>query len=144
MRNLRALMCWIGCVANLGILLTSQVRAVAEPVAIAPEDLKTLLTGNSLAGNGKVKDPQAPYDWVAHYAADGTLRLKLKPEWGGTLMIGRWWINDDGHQCRQFTSGHKKEGCWRYVRDGRFVRFLPVSGVAVEGRAVVIEGDAVK
>lgn len=124
------------------VTLPRSHTATADPIDILPADLKALLSGNSLAGNGKVKDPQAPYDWVAHYAADGTLRLKLKPEWGGTLSTGRWWMNEDGHQCRKFDTGHKKEGCWRFVREGKFVRFLPVSGVAVEGRAIVMEGDA--
>ena len=59
-------------------------------------------------------------------------------------MIGRWWMNDDGDQCRQFETGHKKEGCWRFQREGKFVRFIPVSGTAVEGRAIMIKGDALK
>ncbi len=105
--------------------------------------LKVLLSGNSLAGNGKVNDPVEPYDWVAHYGVDGTIRLKVKPEWGGTLTRGRWWLTDDGQQCRQFETGHGKKGCWRFVREGKFVRFLPTSGVAVEGRAVMLEGDEV-
>ena len=105
-------------------------------------EVKTLLTGNSLAGNGKVKDPAEPYDWVAHYAENGSLRLCLKPEWGGGVMKGRWWLNEIGHLCREFETGHGKEGCWRFVREGEFVRFIPVSGVAVEGRAVMIKGNA--
>lgn len=113
-----------------------------EPTLTTAE-LKELLSGNSLAGNGKVNDPKEPYDWIAHYGADGTIRLKLKPEWGGTLTRGRWWLTDDGKQCRQFETGHGKEGCWRFVREDKFVRFLPASGVAVEGRAVMLKGDHV-
>jgi hypothetical protein len=106
--------------------------------------LKALLAGNSLAGNGKIKDPVLPYDWVAHYGADGVLRLKLKPEWGGKLIRGKWWLTDDGKQCRKFESGHGKEGCWHFVREDKIVRFLPVSGVAAEGRAVRLKGDQIK
>jgi len=115
-----------------------------EPIAMSGAEVKALLSGNSLAGNGKLKDPAVPYDWIAYYGADGSLRLRLKPEWGGTISNGRWWMNDDGHQCRQFETGHKKVGCWRFQREGTFVRFVPVSGTAVEGRAQMIKGNALQ
>ncbi len=128
------------------------LSAVFSALALVADDsvptlttaqLKALLSGNSLAGNGKVNDPAEPYDWVAHYGADGTIRLKVKPEWGGTLTRGRWWLTDDGQQCRQFEPGHGKKGCWHFVREGKYVRFLPTSGKAVEGRAIMLRGDHV-
>ena len=118
------------------------VRTEETRQPLSGEELKALLTGNSLAGNGRVKDPQEPYDWIAYYDPDGTTRLRLKPEWGGLISKGRWWLTDDGQQCRKFETGHKKEGCWRFYREGKFVRFVPSSGVAVEGRAVMISGNA--
>ncbi|MFT5508844.1 MAG: hypothetical protein ACI89J_001921 [Hyphomicrobiaceae bacterium] len=135
-----------------GIGLFLAIASVCAPVLAADDapktlstaELKALLSGNSLAGNGKIKDPAVPYDWVAHYAADGVLRLKLKPEWGGKLIRGKWWLTQDGQQCRKFETGHAKEGCWRFVREGKFVRFLPASGVAVEGRAVRLKGDQIE
>ncbi len=140
-----------GCTAVACCLLalcTSLAPARAEPaevpLALSGAETEKLLTGNSLAGNGKIKDPSEPFDWVAHYAADGTLRLRLKPEWGGKVMTGRWWMNDAGQQCRKFDSGHQKEGCWKFFREGPFLRFVPTSGTAVEGRAVRIEGNALQ
>ncbi len=127
------------------VIVSAPAPSTADDApTLTAAELKALLSGNSLAGNGKVKEPAAPYDWVAHYGADGTIRLKLKPEWGGTLTRGRWWLTDDGQQCRKFETGHGKEGCWRFIREGKFVRFLPSSGVAVEGRAVMLKGDQVK
>ena len=114
-----------------------------KPALTTPE-LKQLLSGNSLAGNGRVRDPAQPYDWIAYYAADGRLTLKLKPEWGGGITKGRWWMDRDGQQCRQFETGHKKKGCWRFYREGKFLRFIPSSGTAVEGRAVLLPGNALK
>ncbi|MEQ8823067.1 MAG: hypothetical protein RIC14_01695 [Filomicrobium sp.] len=132
----------------LGFFLVASVplQASAEELtreSLSKSELEKLLTGNSLAGNGKVKQPAEPYDWISHYGADGTIRLELKPEWGGLISKGRWWLTDEGWQCRKFETGHGKEGCWRFVREGDYVRFLPVSGVAVEGRAVVLEGDRI-
>ncbi len=140
--------------ATIGILAAAATLIVFAPNSsfaadddtppLTTAELKALLTGNSLAGNGKVNDPAEPYDWVAHYAADGTVRMKLKPEWGGTLMTGRWWLTDDGQQCREFETGHGKEGCWHFMREGKYVRFLPSRGVAVEGRAVMLKGDQIE
>ena len=110
--------------------------------ALTSAELKHLLTGNSLAGNGQVNDPAEPYDWIAHYGADGKLQIRLKPEWGGSISKGRWWLTDDGQQCRKFETGHKKEGCWRFYKEGKFLRFVPSSGTAVEGRAVALPGNA--
>lgn len=134
-----------GIVATIVLLISYAAQASdssTKPLSTA--ELRTLLTGNSLAGNGKIKEPAEPYDWVAHYGEDGVIRLKLKPEWGGNLIKGKWWLTEDGLQCRKFESGHGKEGCWRFIREGKFVRFLPVSGVAVEGRAVTLPGDRIK
>ena len=124
--------------------------SVSDASAQAPDavlldraGVEALLSGNSLAGNGNLKDPTKPYDWIAHYASDGTIRLRLKPKWGGGISEGRWWLLDDGQQCRQFETGHKKEGCWRFYSEGEFVRFVPSSGTAVEGRAVKLPGNAV-
>ena len=140
MPNVRIHILWLLILASLpGGPATAKE---GDPIPMTTGEVKVLLSGNSLAGNGKVNAPGKPYDWVAHYASDGTVQLKLKPAWGGLLMSGRWWFNEDGHQCRQFETGHKKEGCWRFQREGKFVRFIPVSGVAVEGRAVMIEGNA--
>lgn len=134
--------------ALLGFFLVACVplQTSAEDLkrkSLSKSELGKLLTGNSLAGNGKVNQPAEPYDWISHYGADGTIRLELKPEWGGTISKGRWWLTDEGWQCRKFVTGHGKEGCWRFVREGDFVRFLPISGVAVEGRAVVLDGDRI-
>ena len=102
--------CKWAVVAALGALLIGPALAADDGVpTLTTAELKELLSGNSLAGNGKIKDPAEPYDWVAHYDADGTIHLRLKPEWGGTLMRGRWWLTDDGQQCRKFETGHSKK-----------------------------------
>lgn len=106
-------------------------------------ELEALLTGNSLAGNGRVNQPSKPYDWIAHYGSDGRIAMRLKPAWGGSIFFGRWWMTDDGEFCRFFENKQKKEGCWLMYREGDFLRFIPSSGTAVEGRAVMIPGDAV-
>lgn len=128
--------------AMVGLALSPALAE--EPVPMSQDEVKTLLTGNSLAGNGKDKDPAKPYDWMAYYAENGTLTLRLKPEWGGLVMKGKWWFNEAGHHCRQFEIGQKKQGCWRFQREGKFVRFVPTSGIAVEGRAIMIKGNALK
>lgn len=118
----------------------------ADPLktALTSKQLLILLSGNSLAGNGKIKDPKTPYDWVAHYKADGILTMKLKPAWGGLILVGRWWMKPGGLTCRIFTKPQKKpEGCWRFFREGDFYRFVPASGQSVEGRAVSLKGNAI-
>lgn len=125
--------------------VTSHIAsAKSPPKPLSTAQLKSLLSGNSLAGNGKVKQPAEPYDWIAHFGDDGILRLRLKPEWGDLKMKGDWWLTEDGQQCRKFLTGHKKEGCWHFVREGKFLRFIPSGGTAVEGRAILIPGDALK
>ena len=145
----------IACMHLMGVvaLIAPASQAMSEEnkpearKALTTAELKSLLSGNSLGGNGKIKDPAKPYDWIAHYGSDGVITLKLKPAWGGGISKGRWWLLDDGQQCRKFETGHGKEGCWRFYREGgspQFLRFVPSSGVAYEGRAVMIKGDAVE
>lgn len=112
-----------------------------EPMSAA--ELKTLLTGNSLAGNGKDNIPAEPYDWIAFYGADGVLEMRLKPTWGGKKYLGRWWLMDDGQFCRNFGKIRKQEGCWRMYREPRSLRFEPSRGKAVEGNAIMLPGNQV-
>lgn len=117
----------------------------SKKAALTSRELLQILSGNSLAGNGKIKDPKPPFDWIAHYRADGTLTMKLKPAWGSLILVGRWWMKSGGLTCRIFTKPQKKpEGCWRFFREGDFYRFVPASGQAVEGRAVRLQGNALK
>jgi len=137
----------LATVILLGVVFSSlnvnaRKDAQDKQQALTTTELKRLLSGNSLAGNGRVNDPAEPYDWIAFYGRDGTLQIRLKPEWGGLISKGRWWLTDDGQQCRQFETGHKKEGCWRFYKEGKFLRFVPSSGTAVEGRAAVLPGNA--
>ncbi len=126
-------------------LLLSSVLATAkdkkEPMSSAA--LRTLLTGNSLAGNGKDNIPAEPYDWIAFHGADGVLEMRLKPAWGGTKFVGRWWLTDDGQFCRNFGKTKKQEGCWRMYREPRSLRFVPSSGKAAEGNAIMLPGNQV-
>ncbi len=132
--------------------ITTAVFALSMPVAnakdtvyspMAKAELEALLKGNSLAGNGRVNKPAEPYDWIAYYSEKGRITMRLKPEWGGFVYKGRWWMTEKGEFCRFFENKQKKEGCWLMYREGDFVRFVPSSGVAVEGRAVMIPGNAV-
>jgi len=117
----------------------------AEPPPLTAAELKSLLSGNSMAGNGKQNEPAAPYDWIAFYAADGTLTMRLKPEWGGTTDSGKWWVTEKGELCRLFEKmASGKEGCWLFYREGGFYRFMPSQGVAVEGRTAIIQGNLLK
>ncbi len=123
-------------------MLPTQISIAQEKLPLTASELKLLLSGNSMAGNGKLNEPAAPYDWVAFYAADGTITMRLKPEWGGASDSGRWWITEKGELCRQFhkmASG--KEGCWLFYREGTFFRFVPSQGIAVEGRTAIIKGN---
>jgi len=127
---------------GLALILSTQISSAQEKPPLTASELKSLLNGNSMAGNGKVNPPAAPYDWIAFYATDGTITMRLKPEWGGASDSGRWWITEKGELCRQFhkmASG--KEGCWLFYREGEFYRFIPSQGVAVEGRTVIINGN---
>ncbi|MCH9806988.1 MAG: hypothetical protein K0U74_04585 [Alphaproteobacteria bacterium] len=135
---------WLGgvAVAFAGFSAAHGKDVKRSPPLSKPE-LRELLTGNSLAGNGRDKTPAEPYDWIAHYGGDGRIVMRLKPEWGGFIYKGRWWMTDDGEFCRFFENKQKKEGCWWMHREGDFLRFVPSSGVAVEGRAVMLPGDAV-
>lgn len=128
----------------LGLFLTLPTQALSaqEQPPLSAIALKSLLNGNSMAGNGKQNDPTAPYDWVAFYAMDGTITMRLKPEWGGATDSGKWWITEKGELCRQFkTMASGKEGCWLFYKEGEFYRFVPAQGVAVEGRTIVIHGN---
>lgn len=111
--------------------------------AMSSAELKALLTGNSLAGNGKDKIPAEPYDWIAFYGADGVLEMRLKPAWGGKRFVGRWWMTNDGQFCRNFGKTKKQEGCWRMYREPRSLRFVPTRGKAVEGNAIMLSGNQV-
>ena len=98
-----------------------------------------------MAGNGKLNTPAAPYDWIAFYGVDGTMNMRLKPEWGGATDSGKWWITEKNELCRQFQKmASGKEGCWLIYREGAFIRFVPSQGVAVEGRATIIKGNFLK
>lgn len=123
------------------VLPLAFVQAQPAPGYLSSKDAAALLSGNSLAGNGKANIPKLPYDWIAHYQSDGTIRMRLKPAWGGLLLKGKWWMEDDGKTCRQFETGNKLPGCWRIYREGKFIRLFPASGKAVEGRAAVLPGD---
>ena len=121
------------------------VAAAAEPQALNAAELKALLSGNSMAGNGKKAEPKKPYDWKAHYAADGTMTMRLKPAWGGLEDSGKWWVTDKGELCRQFKDmAFGKAGCWRLYKRGAFYSLKRTSGMAVEGLAVVLPGDILK
>lgn len=106
------------------------------------EELQALIGGNSMAGNGKTNAPAEPYDWIAYYASDGSITMRLKPEWGGIVGSGKWWITEKGELCRKFKKmASGKEGCWYLYADDDFYRFVPSSGVAVEGRTTIIQGN---
>jgi len=127
---------------GLFLALPIQISLAKEQTPLTALELKTLLSGNSMAGNGKKNTPAAPYDWIAFYATDGTITMRLKPEWGGVSDSGRWWITEKGELCRKFhkmASG--KEGCWLFFREGEFFRFVPSQGIAVEGRTAIINGN---
>lgn len=124
------------CVSELAL-------AKDKKQSLSTAELKTLLTGNSLAGNGKDNIPAEPYDWIAFYGGDGVLEMRLKPAWGGKKYVGRWWLMDDGQFCRNFGKTKKQEGCWRMYREARSLRFVPSSGKAVEGNAIMLPGNQV-
>jgi len=127
---------------GLALILSTQIISAQEKSPLTASELKSLLSGNSMAGNGKVNPPADPYDWIAFYATDGTITMRLKPEWGGISDSGQWWITEKGELCRQFTKmASGKEGCWLFYREGEFYRFIPSQGVAVEGRTVIINGN---
>ena len=116
--------------------------AAPDQPALTTTELKTLLNGNSMAGNGKTRLPAAPYDWIAYYGEDGIMTIRLKPEWGGGVDTGKWWISENGELCRQFSKmASGKKGCWLFYHEGDFYRFIPSSGLAVEGLATVIKGN---
>jgi hypothetical protein len=119
--------------------------AAREKTPLTAVELETLLSGNSTAGNGRNNDPADPDDWIAYYETEGTIHMRLKPEWGGATDTGKWWISDKGELCRQFRKmAGGKEGCWLFYREGKFYRFVPSKGLAVEGRTVVLQGNQLK
>ena len=130
-----------------GLLLISsaQLLAASDMPPLTASELSALLSGNSMAGNGKENIPADPYDWIAFYDANGTISMRLKPEWGGATDSGKWWITDSGELCRQFKKmASGKEGCWLVHREGEFIRFIPSQGTAFEGRAAIIEGNFIE
>lgn len=121
------------------VAITCSSANAQQPEPLTSRELQQLLSGNTLAGNGKVADPQKPYDWAAYYDTNGKLTLRHKPGSNGLIMRGQWWLTEDGQQCRKFESGHAQEGCWHFFRNGKFLRFVPTRGVAVEGRAIMLK-----
>lgn len=129
----------------LSLTLPAQLSAAPDQPPLSASELKSLLAGNSMAGNGKVNDPAVPYDWIAFYAIDGTMTIQLKPEWGGSTDTGKWWITEKGELCRLFLKmGSGKEGCWLFYQEDEFFRFIPSQGSAYEGRTVIIKGNLIK
>jgi len=126
---------------SAALLLTNPVLAADERKPLSKTELNSVLSGNTLAGNGKGKVPAEPYDWIAYYDPDGTMTMRLKPAWGGIEFVGRWWLTEDNQWCRKFKNRQKKEGCWHMYREPKSLRFVPSSGVAVEGNAVMLTGD---
>lgn len=127
-----------------GLFLVFPLNAsfAQEHLPLKAAELHALLIGNSMAGNGKANEPAEPFDWIAYYAADGKMSMRLKPEWGGATDIGQWWITKSNELCRKFTKmGSGKIGCWLFYREGEFYRFIPSQGSAVEGLATVIQGN---
>ncbi len=130
---------------GLSLILSGHLSASSEKPPLTASELKSLVNGNSMAGNGKANEPAEPYDWITFYDADGTISIRLKPEWGGASDTGKWWITEKGELCRQFLKmGSGKEGCWLFYQEDEFYRFIPSQGVAFEGRAVIIGGDLLK
>ena len=129
--------------------MTSLLLAVAlspatasEKSPIAATELKSLMSGNSMAGNGKVKEPADPYDWIVFYDSDGTFTMRLKLAWGGGISTGEWWVSDKGELCNKFlTPPPGKESCWLMYREDAFYRFVPTTDKAVEGRAAIVTGN---
>ena len=87
-------------ILGLLVILPAQLSASPENPSLTASELKSLLSGNSMAGNGKLKEPAEPYDWITYYDADGTISIRLKPEWGGATDTGTWWITEKGEVCR--------------------------------------------
>lgn len=129
-------------VFGLFVILPTQAIAAPELPPLTAAEVTLLLSGNSMAGNGKIKAPAEPYDWIAFYAVDGTITIRLKPEWGGAEDSGKWWVTQDGEVCRHFPKmGADKEGCWLFHHEAEFYRFVPSRGHAYEGIGVVIQGN---
>jgi hypothetical protein len=130
---------------GLSLTLPAQLSASAEKLPLTASELRSLLSGNSMAGNGKLNKPAEPYDWITFYDVDGTISIRLKPEWGGASDAGKWWITEKGELCRQFLKmGSGKEGCWLFYREEDFYRFIPAQGVAVKGLGAIIDGNLLK
>ena len=128
---------------SIWLLISTNWALSASPQPpLNSQDLQTLISGNSMVGNGNINAPAKPYDWIAYYAPDGSITMRLKPEWGGTIGTGKWWITEKGELCRKFKKmASGKEGCWHLHPEGDFYRFVPSSGVAVEGRTAIIQGN---
>ncbi len=128
--------------AALAVSTMAHIALASEPQPLGAEELKALISGNSMAGNGKAAEPKEPYDWKAYYAADGTMVMRLKPAWGGLEDAGKWWVTDKGELCRQFKQmAFGKEGCWLFYKEGAFYRFKRSSGTAIDGLSVILPGN---
>jgi len=128
--------------AALALITGISIAAATTPEPLKGADIQALVSGNSMAGNGKNAAPHEPYDWQAFYGADGTMIMRLKPEWGGIEDSGKWWVSDKGELCRQFKQmAFGKTGCWHLFKEDKFIRLTPSSGVAVDGLAIVLPGN---
>lgn len=133
---------WLLWLGVAGALTAMRPGMASEPAPLNAAELESLLSGNSMAGNGRHREPAEPYDWMAYYETDGTIHMRLKPEWGGATDTGKWWITGKGELCRKFRKmAGGKQGCWLFYREGKFFRFVPSRGQAVEGRAAIIAGN---
>lgn len=123
-------------------IIVQITHAATQPAPLSGAQVKAVLSGNSMAGNGKGAEPSQPYDWQVHYATDGTMMIRLKPAWGGAEDVGKWWVSSQGELCRQFKQmAFGKKGCWLVSRQGEFLRLTPASGVAVNSLGIVLPGN---
>ena len=85
-----------------------------------------MLVGNTIYQTG-VEDG-VPWEWVATYEADGSMRGRTWSRRGTWEAGGRWKTTNDNLFCREWNRYWSKYGCYKIYSYGDVLIFKKVSG----------------
>jgi len=122
------------------ILLTGP--AVADSVALSAEEVKSLITGNTIVAETRLPrfTDRKDKTFYIHIKQDGTLKIKT---FTGDVDTGRWEITSEGQYCSQYDNTRKgKQSCYQVKKSDAGYFLFDVKRKIVSSTFAVKPGNA--
>ncbi len=116
---------WALIVACALIPVMTAGEADARPKRLAAEEVKALLSGNTVRGF----NPNDDSTYTMFHSGDGTVRAEMRNLGGAVSRSdGHWWVNDEGKLCVDWENFRWISLCAALTKDDDAITFLDDNG----------------